>query len=172
MDTLQEVDTEEYTYDSELDISSYTTSSGYGASMEQGLDISRDFRSSSPISNLNCTVNSDVSSSKLVNDMSPGNGNCISSQQQPLSPPYKTVRALRLFDCPFTPKTLFEKSSVATPASPAPRSWLFRRTEKLRGVACAYPKFVKPPANVNPFTPNSLQLMSEKRTRSERSLVA
>jgi hypothetical protein len=66
---------------------------------------------------------------------------------------------------------LFEKSSVATPASSAPRSRLFSRTEKPKRVVCSYPKFVKLPANVNPFTPNSLQLMSEKRTRSERSLV-
>ncbi|KAJ8707801.1 hypothetical protein PYW07_011478 [Mythimna separata] len=40
-----------------------------------------------------------------------------------LSPPYKRVRALRLFDSPHTPKTLLEKCS--TPSHHPPRSRLF-----------------------------------------------
>jgi wee1-like protein kinase len=171
MQVLQEVDIDSYTYDSELDISAYTTSSGYGESMEQRFDISRDFRSSSPVPNFTFTVNSDASSPKNENDRTPGMNNSISSQHNPFSPPYKTVRALRLFDCPFTPKTLFEKSSVDTPATPSVRSKLFSRLEKPRGVPCAYPKLDKPSANVNPFTPTGMQLMSKKRTRSKRSLV-
>lgn len=65
-----------------------------------------------------------------------------------LSPPYKRVRALRLFDNPLTPKTILEKSSAQTPL---PRQCLFENEDKPKGVACAYDK---PSANVNPFTPN------------------
>ncbi|XP_025156397.1 wee1-like protein kinase isoform X2 [Harpegnathos saltator] len=38
-----------------------------------------------------------------------------SSQQMTSSPPYKRVRALRLYDSPLTPKTLMEKSVIQTP---------------------------------------------------------
>ncbi|KAJ8976603.1 hypothetical protein NQ317_005793, partial [Molorchus minor] len=66
------------------------------------------------------------------------------------SPPYKRVRALRLFDSPHTPKTIIQKSSAATPL---PRTRLFG--DKPRAVASAYPKREeRPPANVNPFTPD------------------
>lgn len=65
------------------------------------------------------------------------------------SPPYKRVRALRLFDSPLTPKTIIQKSTSATPL---PRSRLF--SDKPRAVACAYAKKEQPVANVNPFTPN------------------
>lgn len=83
------------------------------------------------------------------------------------SPPYKRVRALRLFDSPLTPKTILEKSAVC--ATPAPRTRLFA-TDKPRAVACAYAKNDRPAANVNPFTPNGM-LLTKKRTRSIRSLV-
>lgn len=78
--------------------------------------------------------------------------------QGPFSPPYKRVRALRLFDSPATPKTIIEKSSFVTPAM-GPRSRLFQGTgEKPRAVPSAYSKperhRVRPQANVNPFTPN------------------
>lgn len=66
------------------------------------------------------------------------------------SPPYKRVRALRLFDSPLTPKTIIQKSSSATPM---PRSRLF--CDKPRAVASAYAKKSdQPAANVNPFTPD------------------
>lgn len=66
------------------------------------------------------------------------------------SPPYKRVRALRLFDSPLTPKTIIQKSSSATPL---PRSRLFG--DKPRAVASAYAKKdQQPAANVNPFTPD------------------
>ncbi|RZC42351.1 Pkinase domain containing protein [Asbolus verrucosus] len=79
------------------------------------------------------------------------------------SPPYKKVRALRLFDSPLTPKTIIQKSA----ATPAPRSRLFG--DKPRAVASAYQKTEKPAANVNPFTPNGM-LLTKKRSRSIRSL--
>ena len=170
MDVVQKLDIESYTYDSEFDISSYTMSSGCDASMEQGFDISReDFRSSSPIPKFTFTANSDDSSPEHVNGNAPGVG--ISLRHHSVSPPYKSVRALRLFDSPATPKTLLEKCSMHTPFTPTPRSRLFSKIEKPKGFACAYPKVDKPSANVNPFTPSGMLLMSKKRTRSKRSLV-
>ncbi|KAJ8951157.1 hypothetical protein NQ318_021601 [Aromia moschata] len=81
-------------------------------------------------------------------------------------PPYKRVRALRLFDSPLTPKTIIQKSSSATPV---PRTRLFG--DKPRAVASAYAKREdRPTANVNPFTPNGM-LLSKKRSRSIRSLL-
>jgi len=172
MDVVQKLDIESYAYDSEFDISSYTVSSGCDASMEQGFDLSReDFRSSSPIPKFTFTANSDDSSPEHVNGNAPGVGNCISVRHHSVSPPYKRVRALRLFDSPATPKTLLEKCSLHTPFTPTPRSRLFSKIEKPKGVACAYPKVDKPSANVNPFTPSGMLLMSKKRTRSKRSLV-
>jgi wee1-like protein kinase len=172
MEVVQKLEMESYTCDSEFDISSHTMSSGYDASMEQGFDISReDFRSSSPIPKFTFTANSDDSSPEHVNERAPGIGNCILLRHHSVSPPYKRVRALRLFDSPATPKTLIEKCSLHTPATPMPGSRLFSRIEKPKGVACAYPKLDKPSANVNPFTPNGMLLMSKKRTRSKRSLV-
>lgn len=67
------------------------------------------------------------------------------------SPPYKRVRALRLFDSPLTPKTIIQKSSSATPM---PRSRLF--SDKPRAVPSAYAKKEQPAANVNPFTPDGI----------------
>ncbi|CAH1976967.1 unnamed protein product [Acanthoscelides obtectus] len=83
-----------------------------------------------------------------------------------LSPPYKRIRALRLFDSPLTPRTIIQKSSTNTPL---PRSRLFG--DKPRAVASAYHKREdKPSANVNPFTPDGM-LLSKKRRRSVRSLI-
>ncbi|KAK9754197.1 Protein kinase domain [Popillia japonica] len=63
------------------------------------------------------------------------------------SPPYKRVRALRLFDSPLTPKTILEKSAVC--ATPAPRTRLFA-SDKPRAVACAYAnKNDRPAANLD-----------------------
>ncbi|XP_033332534.1 wee1-like protein kinase [Megalopta genalis] len=83
------------------------------------------------------------------------------------SPPYKRVRALRLFDSPATPKTLMEKSAMHTPF-PSKCTRLFS-LDKPR--PCSYQtKTDKPAANVNPFTPNGMLLTARKRTRSKRSL--
>ncbi|XP_044260912.1 wee1-like protein kinase [Tribolium madens] len=76
------------------------------------------------------------------------------------SPPYKRVRALRLFDSPLTPKTIIQKSAT----TPAPRCRLF--TEKPRSVTNTKQK---PVANVNPFTPNGFY-QNKKRMRSTSSL--
>lgn len=90
-----------------------------------------------------------------------------SSQKLASSPPYKRVRALRLFDSPTTPKTLIEKSVLHTPL-PSRHARLFS-LEKPR--PCSYQtKPEKPAANVNPFTPSGMLLTARKRTRSKRNL--
>ncbi|XP_069684894.1 wee1-like protein kinase isoform X2 [Periplaneta americana] len=172
MEISQKSDGDSGAYESEFDISVNTMSSGCDASMEHGFDISReDFRSSSPIPKLNITAISDGSSPEHVNE-NIRNGDCGSVRQNSLSPPYKRVRALRLFDSPATPKTLLETCSlIHTPAASMPRSRLFSRIEKDKGVPSAYLKVEKPSANVNPFTPNGMLLLSKKRSRSKRSLV-
>nr|CAH7725305.1 unnamed protein product [Callosobruchus chinensis] len=82
-----------------------------------------------------------------------------------LSPPYKRIRALRLFDSPLTPRTIIQKST----SNSLPRSRLFG--DKPRAVPSAYQKREeKPAANVNPFTPDGM-LLSKKRRRSVRSLM-
>ncbi|XP_014609345.1 PREDICTED: wee1-like protein kinase [Polistes canadensis] len=94
-----------------------------------------------------------------------------SSQKMSLacSPPYKRVRALRLFDSPATPKTLMEKSTTHTPL-PNKCSRFFI-LEKPRPVASSYQgKPNKPAANVNPFTPSGMLITARKRSRSKRSL--
>lgn len=89
------------------------------------------------------------------------------------SPPYRKVRALRLFDTPATPKTLIKKSSmengVATPA----QNKLIRKSilSNLSGLAPRTPNVVadRPKAlpvhnkalepvtaNINPFSPSSM----------------
>ena len=86
------------------------------------------------------------------------------------SPPYKRVRALRLFDSPATPKTLMEKSTMHTPLPNKCGSRLFN-SDKPRAFPISYQnKLDKPSANVNPFTPNGMLLTARKRTRSKRSL--
>ena len=86
------------------------------------------------------------------------------------SPPYKRVRALRLFDSPATPKTLIEKSAMHTPI-PNKCTRLFH-PDKPKAVPTSYhSKCDKPLANINPFTPNGMLLTARKRTRSKRSLI-
>lgn len=86
------------------------------------------------------------------------------------SPPYKRVRALRLFDSPATPRTLIEKSVFHTPV-PYKCSRLFS-IDKPRPKPVGFPvKTDKPAANVNPFTPNGMLLNAKKRTRSKRNLL-
>ncbi|KAH0537893.1 wee1-like protein kinase 2 isoform X1 [Cotesia glomerata] len=86
------------------------------------------------------------------------------------SPPYKRVRALRLFDSPATPKTLVEKSTMHTPV-PTKCTRLFP-PDKPRSMSSGFLlKPDKPTANVNPFTPNGMLITARKRSRSKRSLI-
>ncbi|CAH2056061.1 unnamed protein product, partial [Iphiclides podalirius] len=107
------------------------------------------------------------------------------------SPPYKRVRALRLFDSPHTPKTLLEKCS--TPSHHPPRSRLFPpKLSAPTGVPSGSSHHLHPPscdedsalgslppdelddsrvrrplANINPFTPDGQALNKKKRALSK-----
>ena len=102
------------------------------------------------------------------------------------SPPYKKIRALRLFDSPATPKTLLQKSTTESSGRPASRSRLFlarQRTQVSTSQETQSPPLVaqtpkehqqgkcstKEVANINPFTPTGM-LLSRKRTRSKREI--
>ncbi|KAL4712144.1 hypothetical protein ACJJTC_011005 [Scirpophaga incertulas] len=108
------------------------------------------------------------------------------------SPPYKRVRALRLFDSPRTPKTLLEKCS--TPTYHPPRSRLFPpKLNAPTGMPSGSSHHLHPPsmhadddsalgslppdemddsrlrpiANINPFTPDGQALNKKKRALSK-----
>lgn len=90
------------------------------------------------------------------------------------SPPYRKVRALKLFDTPATPKTLIKKSSLENgSATPATRSKLIRKSilSNVSGFPPKTPNVADRPkampvhnkalepltANINPFSPSSKQ---------------
>ncbi|CAB3233594.1 unnamed protein product [Arctia plantaginis] len=109
------------------------------------------------------------------------------------SPPYKRVRALRLFDSPHTPKTLLEKCS--TPSHHPARSRLFPpKLNAQSGMPSGSSHHLHPPsgdddsalgslppdefdesrlvvkrpvANINPFTPDGQALNKKKRALSK-----
>lgn len=109
------------------------------------------------------------------------------------SPPYKRVRALRLFDSPHTPKTLLEKCS--TPTHHPPRTRLFPPKINVQtGMPSGSSHHLHPPsgdddsalgslppdeldesrltvrrpiANINPFTPDGQALNKKKRALSK-----
>ncbi|CAK1592833.1 unnamed protein product [Parnassius mnemosyne] len=113
------------------------------------------------------------------------------------SPPYKRVRALRLFDSPHTPKTLLEKCS--TPSHPPPRSRLFPPKVTVSaptGVPSGSSHHLHPPsgdddsaigslppdelddsrarrplANINPFTPDGQAINKKKRALSKTPTI-
>lgn len=99
-----------------------------------------------------------------------------------MSPPYRKVRALRLFDSPRTPKTLLEKCS--TPSHNTSRSRLFPPKINLpTGITTGSSHHLHPPdedsalgsmhedlkpvANINPFTPDGQALNKKKRALSK-----
>ncbi|XP_045508636.1 wee1-like protein kinase isoform X2 [Colias croceus] len=106
-----------------------------------------------------------------------------------LSPPYKRVRALKLFDSPHTPKTLLEKCS--TPSHHVSRCRLFPpKLEVPSGMPSGSSHHLHPPsdedsalgslppdevednrprplANINPFTPVGQALNKKKRALSK-----
>ncbi|KAG7214028.1 hypothetical protein KM043_001397 [Ampulex compressa] len=172
--------------DEELNISCRTNSSGYD--VEDILDSSAEDFGCSPLlhprklsfsDTMDCSENETNQTVPLNNNKTPvinvtgpagiriPNRECSQKMSMACSPPYKRVRALRLFDSPATPKTLMEKSAMHTPL-PSKCTRLFS-LEKPR--ACTYQnKTDRPAANVNPFTPNGMLLTARKRTRSKRSL--
>lgn len=176
--------------DEEVNTSFHTLSSG--CDVEDGSEFSSDDLTTSkppspPTSRLfsprKCRPAANTHSSKTED----------SSPQQVLdSPPYKKIRALRLFDSPATPKTLLQKSSAAessaSKANPRLRLFPAGRPRHSRPMAWAVPATPPPPppppqpqekeakavvmevANINPFTPTGMLLSSRKRTRSRREL--
>ncbi|KXJ77197.1 hypothetical protein RP20_CCG008098 [Aedes albopictus] len=103
----------------------------------------------------------------------------VSPRKQPsISPPYRKVRALRLFDSPATPKTIIQKSTSkfmkALGNVTAKESELAKQidtneviSEKPRAVPLHRSHFenVIPSANVNPFTPPGMFMRTKKRMR-------
>lgn len=93
-----------------------------------------------------------------------GKENSNSVAELAISPPYRKVRALRLFDTPATPKTILQKSSGKCLLNPGGNSlvsginddeMLFVKTmEKPRPVHLHH-IIKQQTANVNPFTPDS-----------------
>ncbi|XP_012539238.1 wee1-like protein kinase 2 isoform X2 [Monomorium pharaonis] len=97
-------------------------------------------------------------------------GNGFHKNSMGCSPPYKRVRALRLFESPNTPKTLIEKSALQTPVPARYPRLLNLDKPRLLKISPGYSKSEKPAANVNPFTPSGMLLTARKRSRSKRSL--
>lgn len=112
-------------------------------------------------------------------------GLTVSPRKQPsVSPPYRKVRALRLFDSPATPKTILQKSKFVKAlggvnAAAKDGDVLAKPIDGTLGAAasviCEKPRAVPlhrnyenvlPPANVNPFTPPGMFMRTKKRTRS------
>nr|XP_040235558.2 wee1-like protein kinase [Anopheles coluzzii] len=113
--------------------------------------------------------------------------------QPSLSPPYRKVQALRLFDTPATPKTILQKSTntmfrrqvfgpgtTLFPSASAGAEQADLLAQPMDGglpiFATDKPKPVPlhrrydvglPPANVNPFTPPAMFMRTKKRTRQE-----
>lgn len=105
----------------------------------------------------------------------------VSPRKQPsLSPPYRKVRALRLFDSPATPKTIIQKSTSKLLKTFA--NGTGRETDVLaKPIDGNGPMIHEKPravplhrnydnlyssANVNPFTPPGMLMRTKKRTRS------
>ncbi|XP_018784172.1 PREDICTED: wee1-like protein kinase isoform X2 [Bactrocera latifrons] len=87
-----------------------------------------------------------------------------------VSPPYRKVRALRLFDTPATPKTILQKSrnhlSAAVAADVARKSEIEERPRSLPLHSRVLDNFQQT-ANVNPFTPDSFLARNKKRCRTQ-----
>ncbi|XP_052867400.1 wee1-like protein kinase [Anopheles cruzii] len=113
-------------------------------------------------------------------------------QPSSMSPPYRKVRALRLFDTPATPKTIIQKSTnnmftrteFGRPkkgsalverydvlAKPMDAEMAMIATEKPRSVPLHRHYDAGLPANVNPFTPPAMFMRTKKRTRQEGGLA-
>ncbi|XP_067902482.1 wee1-like protein kinase isoform X1 [Heterodontus francisci] len=82
----------------------------------------------------------------------------------PDTPPHKTLRKLRLFDTPHTPKSLLSKARVRSCLSSSSvrrrGGALFRNVEQSERMPCDYNRNKPPHVNINPFTPDSLYIHS------------
>lgn len=93
------------------------------------------------------------------------------------SPPYRKVRALRLFDTPATPKTIIQKSSsseflLPSELSKCNASQKATATPNIQDRPKAMPIHNKVldsfTANINPFSPTSSLLQNKKRSRLDQ----
>ncbi|XP_017479887.1 PREDICTED: wee1-like protein kinase [Rhagoletis zephyria] len=88
-----------------------------------------------------------------------------------VSPPYRKVRALRLFDTPATPKTILQKSrnhlSTAVAADVASKGEIVERPRSLPLHNRILDNFQPQRANVNPFTPDNFLARTKKRCRTQ-----
>lgn len=104
----------------------------------------------------------DEMNGKILQNMA-GKENNVPLEELAISPPYRKVRALRLFDTPATPKTILEKSSGKCllngdplPANITEEDVLFLKTvDRPRPVHLHHHIIKEQTANVNPFTPDS-----------------
>lgn len=119
----------------------------------------------------NSPENSDNSSFEASHTMSPVKSTVTA--MSPCSPPYRKVRALKLFDTPSTPNTIIQKSAFERAKVP-PKN-IFQRTidSDYHERPIAYKLFnkvlddVETTANVNPFTPDSdIMYKNKKRSRT------
>ncbi|XP_041052755.1 wee1-like protein kinase isoform X1 [Carcharodon carcharias] len=82
----------------------------------------------------------------------------------PDTPPHKTLRKLRLFDTPHTPKSLLSKARVRSFLSSSSvrrrGGALFRNVEQSERMPCDYNRNKPPHVNINPFTPDSMYIHS------------
>ncbi|XP_067850076.1 wee1-like protein kinase isoform X2 [Heptranchias perlo] len=82
----------------------------------------------------------------------------------PDTPPHKTLRKLRLFDTPHTPKSLLSKAGVSSCLSSSSvrrrGGALFRNVEQSERMPCDYNRNKPPHVNINPFTPDSMYFHS------------
>ncbi|GCB77739.1 wee1-like protein kinase [Scyliorhinus torazame] len=82
----------------------------------------------------------------------------------PDTPPHKTLRKLRLFDTPHTPKSLLSKARVRSCLSSSSvrrrGGALFRNVEQSERMPCDYNRNKTLHVNVNPFTPDSMYIHS------------
>ncbi|XP_051885500.1 wee1-like protein kinase isoform X1 [Pristis pectinata] len=90
----------------------------------------------------------------------------------PDTPPHKTLRKLRLFDTPHTPKSLLSKARVASCLSSSSvrrrGGALFRNVEQSERMPCDYNKNKPPHVNINPFTPDSMYIHSSSSVHCRR----
>uniref|UniRef100_A0A1B0GJ32 non-specific protein-tyrosine kinase n=1 Tax=Lutzomyia longipalpis TaxID=7200 RepID=A0A1B0GJ32_LUTLO len=169
-----------------------------------GVDTSPDMNSSADISPdrmppqpRKLFFGSSPESGNILADISQSNIILSPKKNVSMSPPYRKVRALRLFDSPATPKTILKKLTVsevrngaakdgntsqseaefmdvlARPidhsSTPLPASEHFKARMLPLHVHNLTLEQKRPSANVNPFTPDGMMMKTKKRTRWELS---
>ncbi|XP_065084148.1 wee1-like protein kinase [Ochlerotatus camptorhynchus] len=158
----------------------YTESSGGDSSPDMNSSVELPSPDRSIVMPRKLTFGLSPENDHLAGDYHRATLNVSPRKQQSISPPYRKVRALRLFDSPATPKTIIQKSTskfMKTLAN-VPSNDLDSLVkpfdangtiihEKPRAVPLHrnYDNLI-PSANVNPFTPPGMFMRTKKRMRS------